>query len=135
MEIRRPFQLSCILSAPIVAGSLALSNNVVLGVMTNMNFIADAISSVFGFFYELIFGCRHSRQTRPFTLEAKTYKVCLDCGRQIFYSSERMTPLTAREVRRMKAAQAQAPFIHVVPAATAELKLVPERSRKTTAAA
>ncbi len=101
-----------------------------------MNFIADAISSVIGFFYELIFGCRHNRQTRPFTLEAETYKVCLDCGRQIFYSSERMTPLTAREVRRMKAAQqAKAPFIHVVPATAGELTLVPERSRKGIAAA
>lgn len=100
-----------------------------------MNFIADVLSSVIGFFYELIFGCRHHRQTRPFTLEAETYKVCLDCGRQIFYSSERMTPLTAREVRRMKAEQAQAPFIHVVPATAGELTLVPGRNRKGTAAA
>jgi hypothetical protein len=106
--------------------------------MTNMNTIASLISSVFGFFYELLFGCRHNRQTRPFTLEAETYKVCLDCGRQIFYSSERMTPLTGREIRRMKAERAQ-DFVrvmpHVMPAATAERKLLAERGRKSTAAA
>ena len=62
------------------------------------------IQNLLGFFYDIIFGCRHWSQTRPFTLEQQTYKVCLDCGKQIFYSPERMTPLSAREVRRMKAA-------------------------------
>ena len=62
------------------------------------------IQNLLGFFYDIVFGCRHWSQTRPFTLEQHTYKVCLDCGRQIYYSPERMTPLSAREVRRMKAA-------------------------------
>jgi hypothetical protein len=62
------------------------------------------IQNLLGFFYDIVFGCRHWSQTRPFTLEQQTYKVCLDCGRQIYYSTERMTPLSAREVRRMKAA-------------------------------
>jgi hypothetical protein len=62
------------------------------------------ISTLLGFFYDIAFGCRHWSQTRPFTLEQQTYKVCLDCGKQIYYSTERMTPLSAREVRRMKAA-------------------------------
>ena len=62
------------------------------------------IQSLLGFFYDIVFGCRHWSQTRPFTLEQQTYKVCLDCGKQIYYSPERMTPLSAREVRRMKAA-------------------------------
>jgi hypothetical protein len=61
------------------------------------------IATLLGFFYDIIFGCRHWSQTRPFTLEQQTYKVCLDCGKQIYYSTERMTPLSAREVRRMKA--------------------------------
>lgn len=100
-----------------------------------MNTIANFFSSVFGFFYELIFGCRHGRLTRPFTLEAETYKVCLDCGRQIFYSSERMSPLTSREVRRMKAAQAQAGFVHVMPATVAGRKVLAGRASKNTAAA
>ena len=64
------------------------------------------IQNLLGFFYEIMFGCRHWSQTRPFTLEQQTYKVCLDCGKQIYYSPERMTPLNAREVRRMKAAAA-----------------------------
>src|ERR1700748_1531110 len=61
------------------------------------------IQNLLGFFYDIIFGCRHWSQTRPFTLDQQTYKVCLDCGKQIYYSRERMTPLSAREVRRMKA--------------------------------
>jgi len=61
------------------------------------------IQNLLGFFYDILFGCRHWSQTRPFTLEQQTYKVCLDCGKQIYYSRERMTPLSAREVRRMKA--------------------------------
>jgi hypothetical protein len=64
------------------------------------------IQSLLGFFYDILFGCRHWSQTRPFTLEQQTYKVCLDCGKQIYYSTERMTPLSAREVRRLKAAAA-----------------------------
>jgi hypothetical protein len=61
------------------------------------------IQNLLGFFYDIVFGCRHWSQTRPFTLEQQTYKVCLDCGKQIHYSRERMTPLSAREIRRMKA--------------------------------
>ena len=64
------------------------------------------IQNLLGFFYDIVFGCRHWSQTRPFTLEQQTYKVCLDCGKQIYYSRERMTPLSAREVRRMKASTA-----------------------------
>jgi hypothetical protein len=64
------------------------------------------INSLLGFIYDILFGCRHWSQTRPFTLEQQTYKVCLDCGKQIYYSRERMTPLSAREVRRLKAAAA-----------------------------
>jgi hypothetical protein len=67
-------------------------------------FYMNWIQSLLGFFYDVVFGCRHWSQTRPFTLEQQTYKVCLDCGKQIYYSTERMTPLSAREVRRMKAA-------------------------------
>ena len=100
-----------------------------------MNFIIDTISSAFVFVYQLVFGCHHNRQTRPFTIEAETYKVCLDCGRQIFYSTERMTPLSMREIRRMRAAQAAPSIVRVMPATSAERKLVAERGRKSTAAA
>ncbi len=100
-----------------------------------MNTIIEFVSSVFGFVYEMLFGCRHNRQTRPFTIEAETYKVCLDCGRQIFYSPERMTPLTMREIRRMKAAQTHSGIVRVMPSTVAERKLITERGRKSTAAA
>jgi hypothetical protein len=74
------------------------------------------IHSLLGFVYDILFGCRHWSQTRPFTLEKQTYKVCLDCGKQIYYSRERMTPLTAREVRRMKAAAAGPVTVMTAPA-------------------
>jgi hypothetical protein len=40
--------------------------------------------------------CRHRFQSRPFTLDNRTYKVCLDCGKEIEYSLESMAPLRLR---------------------------------------
>jgi hypothetical protein len=68
--------------------------------------LINLIRSLLRFSCDILFGCRHRHQTRPFTLKRQTYKVCLDCGRQIFYSSERMRPLSAREARRAEAAAA-----------------------------
>jgi hypothetical protein len=34
--------------------------------------------------------CRHRDQSRPFTLNKRTYTVCLDCGKEIEYSLESM---------------------------------------------
>lgn len=68
--------------------------------------IVRFLHAVFHFFYEIAFGCSHDRLTRPFTLQRETYKVCLDCGKQIFYSPEDMRPLTGRELRRLRATQA-----------------------------
>ena len=91
------------------------------------------IRSLLGFFYDVMFGCRHSSQTRPFTLEQQTYKVCLDCGSKIYYSRERMSPLSAREVRRIKAAQAG--ILTVVPATASSTMLVQGTTEKSNAAA
>jgi hypothetical protein len=91
------------------------------------------IQSLLGFFYDILFGCRHWSQTRPFTLEQQTYKVCLDCGKQIYYSTERMTPLSAREVRRMKTA-ANGPVTVISTAMNTEGFLTP-RANKSNAAA
>jgi RNA polymerase-binding transcription factor DksA len=45
------------------------------------------------FLINLLLGaCRHRRQSRPFTLGNHTYTVCLDCGKEIGYSLERMAP-------------------------------------------
>lgn len=92
----------------------------------------DRIHLLLAFLYDVFFGCRHNQQTRPFTLEQQTYKVCLDCGRKIYYSRERMTPLSAMEVRRMKAAQAG---IRAVVPSSASAVLAPVPVNKSNAAA
>lgn len=71
------------------------------------------LRAVFNFFREIFLGCSHSRLTRIFTMQQKTYRVCLDCGKHILYSPVTLRPLTARELRRMKAAR------------TGELKIMP----------
>jgi hypothetical protein len=91
------------------------------------------IFNLLGVFYDILFGCRHWSQTRPFTLEQQTYKVCLDCGKQIYYSTERMTPLSAREVRRMKTAAAG--HVAVIPAPVAESGFLAQHPTKSNAAA
>jgi hypothetical protein len=63
------------------------------------------VSAVVNFFLDLFFGCRHENLTRPFTLKDETYKVCLECGRQLFYSPITMRPLSNRELRRMRQAR------------------------------
>jgi len=69
--------------------------------------------AIFNFFCEIFLGCRHNRLTRVLTLQEETYKVCLDCGRHIPYSPITMRPLSAREMRRLKAMY------------TGELKIMP----------
>jgi hypothetical protein len=59
------------------------------------------LRAVVNFIYELLLGCRHDHLTRLFTIEQHTYKVCLECGKQIYYSADTMLPLSRREVRRM----------------------------------
>jgi hypothetical protein len=53
--------------------------------------------------------CRHRHQSRPFTLDNHTYKVCLDCGKEIGYSLESMAPLRLGEQREFKIAGAERP--------------------------
>jgi hypothetical protein len=91
------------------------------------------IQNLLGFFYDVIFGCRHWSQTRPFTLEQQTYKVCLDCGKQIYYSPERMTPLSAREGRRMKATTAGP--VTLIPTTMPARSFIARRANKSNAAA
>jgi hypothetical protein len=77
------------------------------------------LRAIFRFFYEIFFGCSHSHLTRIFTLKDETYRVCLDCGFHLPYSPVTMRPLSARDVRRMRAAQA------------GELKIVPGGTTST----
>jgi hypothetical protein len=91
--------------------------------------------AIFIFLYELVIGCSHEHVTRPFTLQQQTYKVCLDCGKQIFYSPVTMRPLTGRELRRMQAAQAGEVRVMTPGIATANgPTLVRAEARKTNAA-
>jgi hypothetical protein len=60
-----------------------------------MSFLESFLSSVMNF----LFGCGHDHVTRPFTLENRTYKVCLDCGHELPYSARTMTYVTARQAR------------------------------------
>jgi hypothetical protein len=52
---------------------------------------------------DLCLGCRHDRTTRPFTIQDESYMVCLDCGKQLFYSVESMRRLSGRELRDLRA--------------------------------
>ena len=46
---------------------------------------------------DLLFGCPHRSQTRPFTLNKSCYTVCLDCGEELPYSWREMRPMTRSE--------------------------------------
>ena len=37
------------------------------------------------------FGCNHSRLSRVFTINRRTYRVCCDCGAEFDYSLENMS--------------------------------------------
>ena len=93
----------------------------------------DLIVSVFGFFYEIFFGCRHERLTRPFTLQKNTYKVCLECGKHVLYSAERMEPLTAPEIRRARSVDGGE--IKILPQPARRPQLVPSAETETDAVA
>lgn len=91
------------------------------------------IRAIVGFFSEILFGCSHGRLTRPFTIKEETYMVCLDCGKQIYYSAKEMRPLSAWEVRRMKATHAGE--VKVVPIPAGVPQLLPASERKPHVAA
>lgn len=90
-----------------------------------MNFLTTCLREVWNFFAEILFGCSHTKLTRPFTLGDQTYEVCLDCGKQIYYSAKEMRPLTAWEVRRMKATHAGEVKVVPIPAGVSQLLPTP----------
>jgi hypothetical protein len=95
-----------------------------------MRWIMELFQSVF----EAIFGyCRHSNLSRPFTIEGQTYKVCMDCSQQVFYSRETMLPLSRRELRHLRAEQAAA-AVSIMPATAEAREAVIRRTHKTAAA-
>jgi hypothetical protein len=95
-----------------------------------MRWITDLFQSIF----EAIFGfCRHNSLSRPFTIDGQTYKVCMDCSQQVFYSRDTMMPLSRRELRHLRAEQANA-AVAMMPATAEAREAVARRSRKTAAA-
>jgi hypothetical protein len=36
--------------------------------------------------FQFAFGCHHGQLSRVFTIKKRTYKVCVDCGREFEYS-------------------------------------------------
>lgn len=95
-----------------------------------MRWITDLFQSIF----EAIFGfCRHNNLSRPFTIDGQTYKVCMDCSQQVFYSRDTMLPLSRRELRHLRAEQANA-AVAMMPATAEGREAVARRSRKTAAA-
>lgn len=65
-----------------------------------MKFMTSWLRTIYNFFYEMFFGCSHGHLTRPFTLQARCYKVCLDCGRQFPYSLDKMRVLRSWEIAK-----------------------------------
>lgn len=63
----------------------------------------NVLQAILHFLRELFLGCRHDHLTRPFTIKQQTYKVCLDCGKHVYYSAATMQPLSRREIKRMQA--------------------------------
>ena len=59
------------------------------------------LSALCDFLYEMFFGCSHGHLSRPFTLQASSYKVCLDCGRQMPYSLDEMRLLRRGEMAKL----------------------------------
>ena len=47
--------------------------------------------------FEWIFGCHHRRLSRVFTIDHKTYQVCLVCGRKLEYSWRAMSLIKTSE--------------------------------------
>jgi hypothetical protein len=95
-----------------------------------MRWIMEFFQSVF----EAIFGfCRHGNLSRPFTIEGQTYKVCMDCSQQVFYSRDTMLPLSRRELRHLRAEQAAA-AVSIMPATAQAREAVIRRAHKTAAA-
>jgi len=56
---------------------------------------------------EFAFGCHHRKLSRVFTIDARSYKVCCDCGARFRYSLETMSIVTPHKrfpsLRRLRA--------------------------------
>lgn len=46
--------------------------------------------------FQFAFGCHHGHLSRIFTIERRTYQVCLECGQKFDYSWELMRPVRSK---------------------------------------
>jgi hypothetical protein len=49
---------------------------------------------------DLLFGCWHTKYTFPIRKGANEYVCCLDCGKEFFYSWEKMKVISKDEARQ-----------------------------------
>ncbi len=54
--------------------------------------------------FEFLFGCHHRNLSRVFTIHARTYKVCMDCGAEFDYSLKTMSLKTRPALVQARAA-------------------------------
>jgi len=52
--------------------------------------------------FEFLFSCHHRNLSRVFTIRAKTYKVCTDCGAEFAYSLETMSMNSVSQPRHVR---------------------------------
>lgn len=78
------------------------------------------LRAIYNFFYEILLGCNHGHLTRPFTLQTHSYKVCLDCGRQLPYSLEKMRAMHPWEIARVPAQVTELTPVSTMPSVFAE---------------
>ncbi len=74
------------------------------------------IKLALAFMVDLFFGCHHKHLSRPFTIEDRSYKICLDCGQEMPYSVEAMRLLRPWEVLRAERARRTATLPATAPA-------------------
>jgi hypothetical protein len=48
--------------------------------------------------FEFVFGCHHRKLSRIFTIRKRTYRVCLECGREFKYSWKTMPSMQSSVV-------------------------------------
>jgi len=53
-----------------------------------------------GWTFELAFGCRHNHKTRVFTIRERTYKVCLDCGKEFVLPDAHLSGLAPESTKK-----------------------------------
>jgi hypothetical protein len=57
--------------------------------------------------FQFVLGCRHSRRSAVFTINKRTYQVCLKCGKEFEYSWALMHSVRSNAAVKVLAEQAR----------------------------